>query len=68
MNEDERAIIEGRIDALKLEHRDLDEVIDTLAENPYTDQLQLRRMKARKLKLKDAINRLESMLIPDLNA
>ena len=68
MNEDERAIIEGRVDALKLEHRDLDEVIDTLAENPYTDQLQLRRMKARKLKLKDAINRLESMLIPDLNA
>lgn len=68
MNDEEQAIIESRIDALQLEHRDLDDVIAMLSDNPYTDQLQLRRMKARKLKMKDSISRLESMLIPDLNA
>ncbi len=68
MNDEEQAIIESRIDALQLEHRDLDDVIAMLSDNPYTDQLQLRRMKARKLKMKDSISRLASMLIPDLNA
>ena len=68
MNDEEQAIIESRIDALQLEHRDLDDVIAMLSDNPYTDQLQLRRMKARKLKMKDSSSRLESMLISDLNA
>ena len=57
-----------RLEGLRLEHRDLDDAITALEENTYVDQLQLRRMKKRKLQLKDAIARLESRLIPDLNA
>jgi hypothetical protein len=53
---------------LKEEHRDLDEAIARLAENPSVDQLRLTRMKKRKLKLKDWIAYLESQLIPDLDA
>lgn len=53
---------------LKEEHRDLDEAIARLAENPGVDQLRLTRMKKRKLKLKDWIAYLESQLIPDLDA
>lgn len=57
-----------RLDALRLEHRDLDDAIEALQANPYVDQLQMQRLKRRKLQLKDAISRLESELIPDLNA
>ncbi len=57
-----------RLDALRLEHRDLDDAIQALQANPYIDQLQMKRLKRRKLQLKDAIARLESELIPDLNA
>lgn len=57
-----------RRESLRLEHRDLDDAITVLEQNTYVDQLQLRRMKKRKLQLKDAIARLESRLIPDLNA
>ncbi len=53
---------------LKEEHRDLDAAILRLVEDPSVDQLQLRRMKKRKLKLKDWIAYLESQLIPDLDA
>jgi hypothetical protein len=57
-----------RLDALRLEHRDLDDAIHALQANPYVDQLQMKRLKHRKLQLKDAISRVESRLIPDLNA
>jgi hypothetical protein len=57
-----------RLEALRLEHRDLDDAIHALQANPYVDQLQMTRLKRRKLQLKDAISRLESELIPDLNA
>lgn len=57
-----------RLDELRLEHRDLDDVISRLAEDPHVDQLQLRRLKKRKLYLKDMIARLESKLIPDIDA
>ena len=57
-----------RLDALRLEHRDLDDAINALLINPYVDQLQMQRLKRRKLQLKDAISRIESELIPDLNA
>ena len=60
--------IKARLEALKSEHRDLDEVIDRLIENPPFDQLQLQRLKKRKLGLKDQILRLESQLIPDIIA
>ena len=53
---------------LKLEHRDLDLAIERLAGTPGTDELQLRRLKKRKLRIKDVIARLESELIPDLDA
>jgi hypothetical protein len=53
---------------LRIEHRDLDEAIARLSEDPSVDQLQLTRMKKRKLKLKDWISNLESQLIPDLDA
>ena len=60
--------IRKRLEALRLEHRDLDQAIAALVGNPAVDQLQLTRMKRRKLMLKDAIARLESELIPDLDA
>lgn len=50
------------------EHRDLDLAINRMSQEPWQDQLRLRRMKKRKLKLKDWILRLESRLIPDLDA
>ncbi len=53
---------------LRIEHRDLDEVITRLALDVHIDELQLKRLKKRKLMLKDQITRLESELIPDLNA
>jgi len=53
---------------LRVEHRDLDEAIARLSEDPSVDQLRLTRMKKRKLKLKDWISHLESQLIPDLDA
>ncbi len=57
-----------RLTELRVEHRDLDEAIERLAENVHVDQLRLRRLKKRKLMLKDAMTRIESMLIPDLDA
>jgi hypothetical protein len=53
---------------LRIEHRDLDEVIMRLSLDLNTDELQMKRLKKRKLMLKDQITRLESLLIPDLNA
>ena len=57
-----------RLRELRIEHRDLDDVICRLSLELYVDELQLRRLKKRKLMLKDQILRLESELIPDLNA
>ena len=53
---------------LRIEHRDLDHAIARLAADTGCDELQLKRMKKRKLMLKDAIAKLESKLIPDLDA
>jgi hypothetical protein len=53
---------------LRIEHRDLDEVIARLSMDIHVDELQLKRLKKRKLALKDQILKLESQLIPDLNA
>lgn len=60
--------LRARLAELRIEHRDLDDAIHRLAEDPTADQLRLRRMKKRKLLLKDAIARIESRLIPDLDA
>jgi len=68
MEEQERIAIMQRLEELRVEHRDLDDIIQRLAMDPLVDQLQLRRMKKRKLNLKDMISRLESKLIPDIEA
>jgi hypothetical protein len=61
-------VIKAKLEALRIEHRDLDDVIDRLIEKPPFDQLQLQRLKKRKLGLKDQITKLESRLIPDIIA
>ncbi len=53
---------------LRIEHRDLDEVIARLSMDILVDQVQLKRLKKRKLMLKDQIERNASLMIPDLNA
>ena len=60
--------IKQRINNLLLEHKDLDDALYLLKEKPFIDELQLRRLKAKKLKLKDEIKLLESKLIPDIEA
>jgi hypothetical protein len=57
-----------RLRDLRIEHRDLDEIISRLSMDLHIDELQLKRLKKRKLVLKDQILKLESELIPDLNA
>ncbi len=57
-----------RLRQLRIEHRDLDDVISRLIMDFKVDELQIKRLKRRKLMLKDQIARLESQLIPDLNA
>jgi len=57
-----------RLEELRLEHRDLDDVIGRLQEEPAVDQLQLTRLKKRKLWLKDMIAKIESKLTPDIIA
>ena len=53
---------------LKVEHRDLDQVIARLSNDSRSDELQIKRLKKRKLRIKDMINYLENKLIPDLDA
>ena len=65
VSEDE---LRKRLEALKIEHRDLDAAIDALTLAGATDQLQLARLKKRKLKLKDQIALIEDYLIPDIIA
>ena len=60
--------IARRLAELRQEHRDLDAAISHMATHPARDELQLTRLKKRKLLLKDAIARLESKMIPDLDA
>ena len=68
MKSDDTAEITLLLGELREEHRDLDLAIGRMIQDPWQDQLQMRRMKKRKLKLKDWIARLESKLIPDLDA
>ena len=58
----------ARLAHLRLEHRDLDSAIDALRITPGSDQLQLVRLKKRKLRLRDEIAAIEDMLIPDIIA
>ena len=58
----------SRLKELRVAHRDLDLAILKLAKSPQADQLRMKRLKKRKLMLKDMIVKLESELIPNLNA
>lgn len=60
--------VRARVIELEIEHRDLDAAIDRLAELVVTDDLQLRRLKKRKLQLKDQIIQLKMQLVPDIPA
>ena len=64
---DEAHII-ARLDLLRTEHRDLDAAIDALATTGVPDQLQIARLKKRKLRLRDEIANCEDQLIPDIIA
>lgn len=64
----EQSRITQRLAELRLEHRDLDDAIARLHGDSGLDELAIKRMKKRKLQLKDAIAKLESALIPDLDA
>jgi hypothetical protein len=64
----EIAAIRQRLVELAQEHRDLDDVISRLAQGPVLDDLQLRRLKKRKLLLKDRMIQLECQLVPDILA
>jgi len=57
-----------RLKELRVEHHDLDQVISRLVVDPHVDQIMLRRLKKRKLMIKDMIAQMESDRIPDLNA
>ena len=65
---EEIAAIQEKLEALRIEHRDLDDVIFRLEQDHYEDELQIRRMKRRKLMLKDQIAAMERQLIPDIPA
>ena len=64
----DNAEIERWLEELRVEHRDLDEVIGHLIESRHPDNMRIQRLKKRKLKVRDMITRLESELIPDLDA
>lgn len=57
-----------RLAMLRLEHRDLDAAIDALRTAPASDQLQIARLKKRKLRLRDEISLLEDLSVPDIIA
>ena len=64
----ERPELERWLEELRVEHRDLDEVIHHLMQTGHHDNMRIQRLKKRKLKLKDMMTKLESQLIPDLDA
>ncbi|MBI3517028.1 MAG: DUF465 domain-containing protein [Proteobacteria bacterium] len=65
---DDLETVRRRLETLKQEHRDLDDVIARVTEDGAFDQLQVQRLKKRKLVLKDQITKLESELHPDIIA
>jgi hypothetical protein len=71
MDDDDEALhgaLRQRIGELQMEHRDLDDAIARLSENPLPDQLRMQRLKKRKLLLKDQLTYLERQLDPDVLA
>jgi|TARA_B100000242_G_scaffold56369_1_gene33773 hypothetical protein len=65
---EEQQILKARLYVLESEHRDLDDVIERLSEDKPFDQLQLQRLKKRKLVLKDEMALVRSRILPDIIA
>ncbi|WNJ99019.1 DUF465 domain-containing protein [Thalassospiraceae bacterium LMO-JJ14] len=68
MTDNDTESLKTQLNDLQLEHRDLDDVIEHLIETRPFDQLQIQRLKKRKLSLKDQIRKIESQLLPDIIA
>lgn len=68
MTPQEQSKIQHQITELINEHRDLDEIIIKLTEAQMVDQMQISRLKKRKLRLKEQIHYYEDLLIPDIEA
>ena len=64
----DRETLKHRLANLRSEHRDLDDVIARISEEAPFDQIQVQRLKKRKLQLKDEIAKIESLLLPDIIA
>ena len=65
---EERAALAAQVERLREEHRDLDAAIEALRDAGQADQLQLQRLKKRKLLLRDKLSLLEDQLTPDIIA
>ncbi len=65
---DDPQVLREKLEVLRCEHRDLDDVIRQIVDTKPGDQLQLQRLKKRKLLLKDQITTIENMLLPDIIA
>lgn len=68
LTESETLALASQIASLQNEHRDLDAITEHLETTGFTDQLALRRLKKRKLQLKDDIEQLKMLLVPDIPA
>lgn len=68
LSETEISEVRAQLHELQVEHRDLDQVINHLIDSPPPEDLLIRRLKKRKLLLKDLIIQLEEMLVPDIPA
>jgi hypothetical protein len=68
MTGEEQEELQKALEELKTEHKDLDIVIQQLAQSTPIDIMRLQRLKKRKLFLKDSISKMESMLLPDIIA
>ena len=68
LDEEQTAFLTEKLSYLRSEHRDLDDVIGRLSQEVPFDELQVRRLKKRKLVLKDQILKIENLLMPDIIA
>jgi len=68
LTEEELEAIKHRIEELRLEHSDLDQVINHLVHDKAFEELKIKRLKKKRLQLKDQLSRLENKLIPDILA
>ncbi|HLH10431.1 MAG TPA: DUF465 domain-containing protein [Methylovirgula sp.] len=68
LSAEERALLHSELERLRQEHRDLDSAIEALVQLSASDQLQIQRLKKRKLVLRDRIGRIEDQLTPDIIA